>query len=79
MMHAYSRDELTAKMTRWMVETYGHPMKLTKASRCRWMKRNGMLYAFICDHFPAENAPTLARAGEDTASTNQQPTARCQQ
>jgi hypothetical protein len=25
------------------------------------------------------NAPTLARAGEDTAITNQQPTARCQQ
>jgi hypothetical protein len=52
---AYSRQELAAKMAGWMVETWGHPMELTEPSRDRWMERNGMLYAFICDHFPAEN------------------------
>jgi hypothetical protein len=53
---AYSREELAAKMAGWMVEMWGHPMELTEASRDRWMERNGMLYAFICDHFPAENS-----------------------
>lgn len=56
---AYSREELAAKMAGWLVDTYGHPMELTEVSRDRWMERNGMLYAFICDHFPAENAASL--------------------
>jgi hypothetical protein len=50
--HAYSREELAGKMTKWMIAMWGHPMELTEESRDRWMERNGMLYAFICDHFP---------------------------
>ena len=53
---AYSREELASAMAEWMVEMWGHPMELTEESRDRWMERNGMLYAFICDHFPAANA-----------------------
>jgi hypothetical protein len=52
---SYSRDELAAKMAEWMLATWGHPMDLTEASRDRWMERGGMLYAFICDHFPGES------------------------
>jgi len=52
---SYSREELAAKMSGWMVETWGHPMEMNEEARDRWMGRNGMLYAFICDHFPVEN------------------------
>lgn len=54
MRQAYSREELASKMSEWMVTTWGHPMETDDEGRGRWMERNGMLYAFICDHFPTE-------------------------
>ena len=51
---SYSREEIAAKMKDWMIETWGHPMGLSEENRNRWMERNGMLYAFICDNFPIE-------------------------
>jgi hypothetical protein len=47
----YSREEITTRMQAWMIETWGRPMDLDPEERDRWMARNGMLYAFLCDHF----------------------------
>jgi len=55
---SYSRQELAEKMKDWMIETWGRPKDLKPDARDRWMERNGMLYAFICDHFPVENPST---------------------
>jgi hypothetical protein len=54
---AYSREEIMAKMT------WGRPMDLEPDERDRWMGRNGMLYAFLCDQFPA-NVETPLRNGQ---------------
>jgi len=51
---SYSRQEIAEKMKDWMIEMWGHPMELNEDSRDRWMERNGMLYAFICDNFQEE-------------------------
>lgn len=52
---SYSREELAEKMKDWMIETWGNPKDLKQDAQDRWMERNGMLYAFICDHFPVAN------------------------
>jgi hypothetical protein len=41
---------------KWMIEQYGRPIELDSEAKDRWHERCGMLYHFIYDHFPAENA-----------------------
>ena len=55
---AYSREELASAMAEWMVNTFGHPLNdINDTDRLdRWYRDNGMLYQFICAHFPSENA-----------------------
>jgi hypothetical protein len=40
-----------------MVNTFGHPLNdINDTDRLdRWYRDNGMLYQFICAHFPSEN------------------------
>jgi len=60
---AYSREELASAMAEWMVNTFGHPLNdINDTDRLdRWYRDNGMLYQFICAHFPSENADVEAR------------------
>jgi hypothetical protein len=59
---AYSREELASAMAEWMVNTFGHPLNdINDTDRLdRWYRDNGMLYQFICAHFPSENAIGMA-------------------
>ena len=54
---AYSREEMEAKLREWMVKEFGHPRDYITDSdqRNAWYRDNGLLYHFICDHFPSEN------------------------
>jgi hypothetical protein len=62
---AYSRAELAVKLKDWMIELWGDsPKNLDPEQRDQWHRDNGLIYHFICDHFPAENADVLATAGE---------------
>jgi hypothetical protein len=60
---AYSREELASAMAEWMMNTFGHPLNdINDSERLdRWYRDNGMLYQFICAHFPSENANVEAR------------------
>jgi hypothetical protein len=51
---AYSREELASAMAEWMVTSFGHPMDyITEPDvRDKWLRDNGLLYQFICAHFP---------------------------
>ena len=53
---AYSREEMRDASVKWMIEQYGRPIELDVEAKDRWHERCGMLYHFIFDHFPAENA-----------------------
>jgi hypothetical protein len=54
---AYSRAELADKLKDWMIELWGDsPKNLDPEQRDQWHRDNGLIYHFICDHFPAENA-----------------------
>jgi hypothetical protein len=58
---AYSRAELADKLKDWMIELWGDsPKNLEPEQRDQWHRDNGMIYHFICDHFP-ENAIGEAR------------------
>jgi hypothetical protein len=53
---AYSRAELADKLKDWMIELWGDsPKNLDPEQRDQWHRDNGLIYHFICDHFPAEN------------------------
>ena len=53
---AYSRAELADKLKDWMIELWGDsPKNFEPEQRDQWHRDNGMIYHFICDHFPAEN------------------------
>ena len=64
---AYSREELASKMAEWMVRSFGHPMDyITEPDvRDKWLRDNGLIYQFICAHFP-ENDKDLARRAQDS-------------
>jgi len=53
---AFSREEMRNASVKWMIEQYGRPIELDSEAKDRWHERCGMLYHFIYDHFPAENA-----------------------
>ena len=55
---AYSREEMEAKLREWMVKEFGHPRDHISDpdQRNAWYRDNGLLYSFICDHFPSENS-----------------------
>ena len=58
---AYSRAELADKLKDWMIELWGDsPKNLDPEQRDQWHRDNGLIYHFICDHFP-ENVTTEAR------------------
>lgn len=51
----YSRQELTDKLNDWMVELWGYdPKDLPPEQRDQWYRDNGLIYLFICDHFPVK-------------------------
>ena len=53
---AYSRAELADKLKDWMIELWvDSPKNLDPEQRDQWHRDNGLIYHFICDHFP-ENA-----------------------
>jgi len=54
---AYSREELRDRVTAWLCEQYGRPIDLDEEAKDRWLTRCGLIYAFVCDHFP-ENDTT---------------------
>lgn len=54
-MNAPTRDEMRSRAIQWLIEQYGRPIELDEAEKDRWHERCGLLYAFIHDHFPAEN------------------------
>lgn len=59
---AYSRAELADKLKDWMIELWGDsPKNLDPEQRDQWHRDNGLIYHFICDHFPAENADVDAQ------------------
>jgi hypothetical protein len=50
---SYSRAEIADKLEDWMIELWGDsPKKLAPEQRDQWHRDNGMIYHFICDHFP---------------------------
>lgn len=50
---AYSRAELADKLKDWMIELWGDsPKNLDPEQRNKWHRDNGLIYHFICDHFP---------------------------
>lgn len=50
---AYSRAELADKLKDWMIELWGDsPKNLDPEQRDQWHRENGLIYHFICDHFP---------------------------
>lgn len=50
----YSRAELADKLKDWMIELWGDsPKNLDPEQRDQWHRDNGLIYHFICDHFPA--------------------------
>jgi len=52
---AYSRAELADKLKDWMIELWGDsPKNLDPDQRDQWHRDNGLIYHFICDHFPVE-------------------------
>ena len=53
---AYSREEMRDASVKWMIEQFGIPKEMDDDERDRWHTRCGLLYHFIYDHFPAENA-----------------------
>jgi hypothetical protein len=55
---AYSREEIEAKLKEWMIAEFGHPRDyLTEPdAKERWYRDFGLMYHFICDHFPVANA-----------------------
>ena len=67
---AYSREEMRDASVKWMIEQYGRPIELAVEAKNRWHERCGMLYHFIFDHFPAENAIVVAPPTLDPASPN---------
>lgn len=54
---AYSRQEIERKLKDWMVEQFGHPLDYVKEPDMKeqWYRDFGMMYHFICDHFPVES------------------------
>lgn len=51
---AYSRGELADKLKDWMIELWGDIPKNLGPEQCdQWHRDNGLIYHFICDHFPA--------------------------
>ena len=48
---------MAGKLTAWMIELWGDsPKNLDPEQRDQWHRDNGLIYHFICDHFPPENA-----------------------
>ena len=60
----FSREEIALKMRAWMSAEFGEPGDYIDepAQREKWYRDYGMLYHFICDHFPEENASDQATA-----------------
>lgn len=56
---AYSRAELADKLKDWMIELWGDsPKNLDPEQRDQWHRDNGLIYHFICDHFPENSNST---------------------
>ena len=53
---SYSREEMRDCITTWLAKEYGKPINLSEESKDRWHERCGLLYHFICDHFPSDTA-----------------------
>lgn len=51
---AYSRKDLAVKLREWMEKNSGKPSdyKDQPEQRDRWYRDAGLIYDFICDHFP---------------------------
>jgi hypothetical protein len=67
---AYSRAELADKLKDWMIELWENsPKNLDSEQRDQWHRDNGLIYHFICDHFPLENAERI-HGGDETPNPN---------
>lgn len=47
----FSKQELTDKLTSWMIENFGRPKELKGGEKDRWYERDGMMHQFITDLF----------------------------
>jgi hypothetical protein len=62
---SYSRAEIADKLKDWMIELWGDPPKnLDPEQRDQWHRDNGLIYHFICDHFPENEKSPDAGATE---------------
>lgn len=53
---AYSREELADALRAWMLDIWGNPRELDEEAKDKWYTYNGLIYAFIHDHFPVAEA-----------------------
>jgi hypothetical protein len=52
---SYSRDELATALNEWMIDLWSEiPRNLTAEQRDQFHRDNGLIFHFICDHFPKQ-------------------------
>jgi len=52
---AWTRQEMATAAKAWLIDHYGSiPRDMESQERARWERDLGLLYAFLCDHFPEE-------------------------
>lgn len=49
---AYSREEISSRLTDWMLCEFGNPKDLSATDRDAWHQREGTIIHFIRRHFP---------------------------
>lgn len=49
---AYSREEITSRLTNWMLCEFGNPRDLPARERAAWHQREGTIMHFLRCHFP---------------------------
>lgn len=53
---AYSLPEIADKLKHWMCDQWGaNPKDLKPHHRAKWHEQEGMIYAFLREHFPTDN------------------------
>lgn len=49
---AYSREEISSRLTNWMLCEFGNPRDLPARERAAWHQREGTILHFLRCHFP---------------------------